>query len=180
MFRRLIRVTAAAAMLAVPTLSQAQAAECTTSPTCTINPLASLTIPSILYMSIADASVDFAVPTTQDLSAASTVAGTPFGDIIVRANTGWTLTLAASQANWDFNGGASTTRAATTLQYSLNGGAFTSVTTGGATLATGTRTNGAAAAANLEFQVTLPAGYDADANQPGTYTLPLVLNLTAP
>lgn len=180
MFRRAVRIAAVAAILAVPSLAEAQVATCNTSPACTINPTASLTIPPVLFMSIPDATVDFAVPTTQDLTAASTVAGTPFGDVTVRSNTGWTLTLAAGQANWDFNAAASTTRAATTLQYSLDGGAFTSVSTTGATVASGARTNGATAAVNIQFQVTMPAGYDADANQPGTYTLPLVLNLTAP
>lgn len=178
MLRRSVKFLAVAALVALPAVAQAQNV-CAQQNSCSLQPTATLTIPTIVRMQVPSLAVTMNGATITDISGGTAVVPGTFGDVNVRANAAWNLTLAANAANWTYTGSASdAARAAATLQYSVNTGAFASVSQTAATIATGAASNGQNV--NVQFQATLPADYSDVANRPGSYALGLTLTLTAP
>lgn len=177
MLRRSAMFAAAAALIALPAVAEAQLV-CAQQTSCSLSPTATLTIPTIVRMAVPSLAVTMDGSAITDISGGAAVVPGAFGDVNVRANADWNLTLAANATDWTYTGSAGGARAATTLQYSVNAGAFTSVSTTAATLATGNASNGQNV--NVQFQATIPADYSDAANRPGSYALGLTLTLTAP
>lgn len=96
--------------------------------------------------------------------------------LTIRANTGWSLTLAATSPLFTGTGPAARTdKPASDLQWSLTAaGPFTGLTTTGVGIATGTATAGQTVTLHLR------ALYAWTLDTPGSYSLPLQLTITAP
>jgi hypothetical protein len=178
MLRRSAMFVAAAALIALPAVAEAQLT-CAQQLSCSLQPTATLTIPTIVRMQVPSLAVTLDGSTITDISGGAAVVPGAFGDVNVRANAAWNLTLLANSASWTYTGTAGGARAANTLQYNVNGGAFAAVSdVTAATLATGAASNGTNV--NVQFQATIPSDYSDAANRPGTYELDLTLTLTAP
>jgi hypothetical protein len=180
MLRRTATFVAVAALIALPAVAEAQLV-CAQQSSCSLQPTATLTIPTIVRMQVPSLTVTMDGSTITDISGGASVVAGPFGDVNVRANAAWNLTIAANAANWTYTplGGATGgVRAANTLQYSINSGAFAAMSQTAATVATGAASNGQNV--NVQFQATIPADYSDPANRPGSYALGLTLTLTAP
>jgi hypothetical protein len=179
MLRRTVKFVAVVALVALPSMAQAQLS-CVGAPSCSLLPTATLTIPTIVRMQVPSLAVTLNGASVTDLSGGAAVVPGSYGDVNVRANSGWTLTLAANAANWAYTGAAlDASRAAGTLQYSVNSGAFASVSQTAATLATSTAASNSTNV-NVQFQAQIPADYADPANRPGSYALGLTLTLSAP
>jgi hypothetical protein len=176
MVRRAIRFAAATALVTMPALVQAQAT-CQAQLTCNVGATASMTIPALVRLNIPSTTITLDASGLTDLSAATSITAA-FSGVNVRANAGWTLTLGSADANWTYVGTESGVRTAGTLGFSSDAGANYTAVSGGATVSTGARTNGATI--DLIFRASFPAGYDDAANRPGAYTLPLTFTLSAP
>lgn len=176
MVRRIVRFVAAAALVAVPSMAQGQLV-CAQQNACSLNPTATLTIPTLVRMAIPSLSITLDGSAATDISGGASVIPGAFGNVNVRANADWNLTLGAADADWTYTGSAGGVRSASTLQYSVGAGAFVAMTSS-AQIATGSATNGEDVA--VAFQATLPGDYSALANRPGSYELELTLTLTAP
>jgi hypothetical protein len=177
MLRRTATFVAAAALIALPAVAEAQLV-CAQQSSCSLQPTATLTIPTIVRMQVPSLAVTLDGSSITDISGGAAVVAGPFGDVNVRANAAWNLTIAANAANWTYTGSAAGVRAANTLQYSINSGAFAAISQTAATVATGAASNGQNV--NVQFQATIPADYSDPANRPGSYALGLTLTLTAP
>jgi hypothetical protein len=96
--------------------------------------------------------------------------------LTLRANTGWSLTLAATSPLLTGTGPAARTdKPASDLQWSVAaGGPFTGLGTVGTGIATGTATAG------QTVTLYLRSLYAWTLDTPGSYSLPLVLTITAP
>lgn len=178
MLRRTATFVAAAALIALPAVAEAQAR---------LRPAVQLLAPAHCDAHDSDDRAH-AGPVARrharrlikvtDISGGAAVVAGPFGDVNVRANAAWNLTIAANAADWTYTGSAAGVRAANTLQYSINSGAFAAISQTAATVATGAASNGQNV--NVQFQATIPADYSDPANRPGSYALGLTLTLTAP
>lgn len=177
MLRRSAMFVAAAALIALPAVAEAQLV-CAQQSSCSLSPTATLTIPTIVRMAVPSLAVTMDGSTITDISGGAAVVPGTFGDVNVRANAAWNLTIAANAAGWTYTGTAGGVRAANTLQYNVNGGAYGAISTTAATIATGAASNGTNV--NVQFQATIPADYSDPANAPGSYVLGLTLTLTAP
>lgn len=96
--------------------------------------------------------------------------------LTLRANTGWSLTLAATSPQFTGTGPAARAdKPATDLQWSVAaGGPFASLSTTGVGIATGTATAGQTVTLHLRSL------YSWTLDTPGAYSLPLQLTITAP
>ncbi len=177
MLRRTAKFVAVAALVALPAMAEAQTV-CALQNTCNLQPTATLTIPRLVRMAVPSLAISLDGSSLTDISGGASVIPGTFGDVNVRANAAWTLTLAANAANWTYTGTAAGVRAATTLQYSVNGGAYAGITTTATTIGSGAASNGTNV--NVQFQATVPSDYSDPANRPGTYTLAMTFVLTAP
>lgn len=182
MLRRTVKFVAVAALVALPSMAQAQLTcfgSGAASASCNLQPTATLTIPSIVRMAVPSLAVTMNASSLTDISGATVIPGT-FGDVNVRANRGWTLTLASNAADWTYTGAAlDAVRSASTLQYSVNSGAFASVSQTAATLASSTSPT-VGTNVNVQFQAQIPGDFADPANRPGSYALGLILTLSAP
>lgn len=169
---------AVAALVALPAIAEAQLV-CAQQTSCSLSPVATLTIPTIVRMQVPALTVTMDGSTITDISGGAAVVPGAFGDVNVRANAAWNLTIIANAANWTYVGTAGGARTASTLEYSVDGGAYAAISNAAAaTIATGAASNGQNV--NVQFQATIPADYSDAANRPGSYTLGLTLTLTAP
>jgi hypothetical protein len=180
MLRRVLKVTAAASMLALPSLAQAQLV-CVGINSCTVNPTASLTIPKLVVLEVATSSVTLNTPNFAIDSLNNQTPSTTFGGISVRANHPWTLNISSAAANWTYTpaaGASGGVRVREDLEFQVNcAGAWADVTGTGAAIASGALTN--LASANVCLRTDFPSDYTDVKNRPGTYTLALTLTLAA-
>jgi len=177
MLRRTMKFFVVAAIVAVPSISQAQTV-CAQQNSCNLQPVATLTIPTIVRMQVPALAIALDGSAITDISAGAAVIPGTFGDVNVRANAGWSLTLAANSANWVYTGSEGGVRAANTLEYQVNGGAFGAISTVASTIASGAASNGTNV--NVQFQATVPSDYSDAANRPGSYALTMTFVLSAP
>jgi hypothetical protein len=176
MVRRIVRIVAAAALVAAPSMAQGQLT-CAQQDACSLNPTATLTIPTLVRMAIPTEDITLDASAVTDISGgASTIPGA-FGNVNIRANADWNLTLGAAATDWTYTGTAGGVRPRATLEYSVGAGAFAPMAAS-TQIATGTATNGDDVA--VAFRATLPGDYSDPANRPGSYALALTLTLTAP
>jgi hypothetical protein len=180
MLRRFAVTTAAVVLLAVPSMASAQLT-CVGVNSCSLNPTASLTIPKVVRLAVASATialntVDFA---TDSLNGQDEV--TNFGGLSVRANHPWTINLSSAAANWTYTpaaGASGGARVREALEFQVNcAGAWTPLSATAAPIASGALTNGATAGVCL--RTNFPNDYASVANRPGTYTLAMTLTLAA-
>lgn len=176
MNRRVARFLAGAAVLAAPALAQGQLV-CAQQNTCSLNPVATLTIPTLVRLQVPSLAITMDGSAITDISGGASVIPGAFGDVNVRANSAWNLTLGAAATDWTYTGTAGGSRSRATLEYSVDAGAYTAMSAG-AQVASGAATNGTNV--NLAFQATVPSDYEDAANRPGSYALTLTLTLTAP
>jgi len=181
MIRRLaLSIAAGAALLAIPSVSQAQAV-CVGIGNCTITPNASLTIPKVVRLAAASSAITLLTPdfSTDSLNGQQPV--TNFGGISVRANHDWTLNVSAAAPTWTYTpaaGAAGGARVRGDLEFQVGcAGSWAAMSGTAAAIATGTLTNSAVAGVCL--RTIFPADYTDPRNRPGTYELALTLTLAA-
>ena len=108
------------ALVALPAVAQAQTV-CAQQNTCSLVPTATLTIPRIVRMQVPSLAITLDGSAITDISGGASVIPGTFGDVNVRANAAWNLTLAANSANWTYVGTAGGVRAATIHRTAANG-----------------------------------------------------------
>lgn len=134
---------------------------------------ATTTVQRIVFMSITPAVATLTAPTNADFTAGGTTTKTDLAaqTVTVRANASWSLTIQG--ASWTGTGNNS--KSVGDLKWSTTGGApFTDMTTGTATLATGSATSGSNT--TIGYQTAWALASDS----PGTYVMALTFTLTAP
>jgi hypothetical protein len=180
MRRRVLQVFAATAVLALPSLAQAQLV-CVGINSCTVSPTASLTIPKLVVLGVTSSTVTLNTPDFATDSLNAQAPSTTFSGISVRANHPWTLTISSAAATWTYTpaaGASGGVRAREDLEFQVNcAGAWADVTGTGQAIASGAITN--AASANVCLRTDFPNDYTNVKNRPGTYTLALTLTLAA-
>ncbi len=180
MLRRLVKVAAVAAVVAVPAVAEAQLV-CVGINSCQISPNASLTIPKVVRLASASSAITLTTPdfTTDSLNGQSTV--TTFSGISVRANHPWTLNISSSAALWTYTpaaGASGGERVRADLEFQADcAGAWATMSGTAAPIATGIITNGATA--SVCFRTNFPNDYTSIKNRPGSYSLALTLTLAA-
>ena len=159
----------------------AAAAQCTASgapANCTQLGSVSMTAGRVVRLQVSAGSTALTAPTPADFDAGLNATSGP--TFTVSANAPWTLSLRASSAFWSAintspGAPARTTKPAADLKWSTaSNGTFTALTTTDVTLVSGAAT--ASNATNLFFQTL----YNWTLDTPGSYTLTVVLTLTAP
>lgn len=133
-----------------------------------------VTISAVVRVAIENSAIALPAPTPAQFDAG-------FGGVValpgsVRANRSWTLSISAGSAVWSATPvSARQNKPATDLQWATAvGGPFANLTTAPVTAFVGGATADAAGA--LYFRVR----YSWTADTPGSYTLPIVVTLTAP
>ena len=138
----------------------------------------SLTAGRVVRLQMSAGSTPLSPPSTADFDAGFNATTGP--TLTVSANAPWTLHVRSSATFWTATNTspgapARTTKPAGDLRWSTaSNGAFSALTTSDANLVTGAAT--AANATTLYFQTL----YDWALDTPGTYSLSIVLTLTAP
>lgn len=145
---------------------------------CTVSASASLTIGGVVLLSVTTATSALAAPTEADYDAGFAATTGPV--ITVMANTPWSLQLASTAAQWSATStvpgiAAWTAKPASDLLWGTTAaGPWTGASTAGATLASGGRTAG----------TTIPLFYRTrygwTTDTPGSYSLTLMVSITAP
>ena len=156
-------------------------AQCTASgalDSCGVPASVSMTAGRVVQLQMTAGSTALTPPTTADFDAGFNVTSGP--SFTVRANAAWTLQVRSSSAVWTATNTAPgaparTNKPAGDLQWSTaSNGAFTALTIGDVTLFSGAAT--ASNATTLYFRTV----YNWALDTPGSYSLSLVLTLTAP
>jgi len=180
MVRRLAKFVAVAALVALPSAAQAQAV-CVGVGSCTLSPSTSLTIPKVVRLALASASIALTTPTFASDSLNGQLTETTFGGLNVRANHPWTLNVSSAAATWTYTpdvGASGGSRDRADLEFQSGcAGAWTAMSATAAPIASGAITNGVAA--SVCFRTNFPNDYTDVRNRPGTYTLALTLTLAA-
>lgn len=180
MVRRLAKLVAVAAIVALPGAAQAQIV-CVGINSCSINPNASLTIPKVVRLAAATSAITLNTPDFSTDSLNNQNAETTFGGLSVRANHPWTLNISAASATWTYTaaaGAAGGSRDRADLEFQADcAGGWTALSGTAAPISTGAITDGSAA--SVCFRTNFPNDYTNVKNRPGTYTLALTLTLAA-
>ena len=145
---------------------------------CTVGASASLTIGGVVQLSVSSSNTALTPPTAADYSAG--FASTTGPTLTVWANTPWSLQLASTSAVWTAVSSVAgitawASKPASDLQWSDGAsGPWQPASTTGATLASGTRTGGTA------VPIFYRTRYAWAADAPGSYSLTLLVSITAP
>ncbi len=133
----------------------------------------SLTITKAARLTTSSTTVPLPSPTAAQYD---TTFGTPASlGLIINSNTPWSLLVSGAQATWTAGGGGRVNKPVGDLQYAFAlGGPFTNLTTTGVSVLTGTAT--ASATYTMYFRVR----YSWNVDNPGTYSMPVQLVLSAP
>jgi hypothetical protein len=182
MLRRFVlSLAAAAAVVSVPAVSQAQTV-CVGINSCSLNPTASLTIPKVVRLALSSATVTLDTPdfATDSLNAQEPI--TTVSGINVRSNHPWTIAISSAATDWTYDpgvtGATGGARVRADLLFQVNcAGGTTAVSGTGQTIASGALTN--TTNASVCLSTAFPADYASVKNRPGTYTLALTLTLAA-
>ncbi|MFL5528629.1 MAG: hypothetical protein ACJ791_04625 [Gemmatimonadaceae bacterium] len=179
------RVTLGIALTAMTSclvaLPAALSAQCTASgapDACSVPAVASLAAGRVVRLQMNTTSTPLTAPTTADFDAGFNSTTGP--TLTISANAAWTVHIHAASAVWTASNTSPTAPArlnkpAGDLRWSTGlGGSFASLTTSDATLVNGSAT--ASSATTLYFQTL----YDWAMDTPGSYSLSVVLTLTAP
>lgn len=180
MISRLMKFAVVTALVAVPSIAQAQLV-CVGAPGCSINPSASLTIPKVVRLASTASAITLTTPVFGTDSLDNQAVATTFGGLNVRANHPWTIAISAAAATWTYTpaaGAAGGSRDRADLEFQTDcAGAWNALSATATTVASGVITNGAAASVCL--RTNFPNDYTSVKNRPGTYTLALTLTLAA-
>ncbi|HET7632332.1 MAG TPA: hypothetical protein VFK16_08465 [Gemmatimonadaceae bacterium] len=145
--------------------------------TCTTSRTLSMTIRPVVRASVSPAAVNLGTPTASDYNQGyMQAAGSQ--TVTVKSNTTWTLTIRSSQGSWTNVGGRGN-KPRGDLEYATSpGGPYTAMPgNGGATaltVATGTATAGTTV--TIYYRVL----WDWTLDSAGSYSLPVILNISAP
>lgn len=162
-----------AALMGVAMTSEAGAQTCSTTPACTVNSTASVTVPAVLQLTLSSITTALTAPTAANFDAAGVPDAGP--SVTVKANKGWTLKIAAGAASFTGSGGANLAKASTDLAWSTTvAGTFTGLVTGGATVLTSA--TGSSVTQNMFYQTSWHSATDT----PGTYSLVVAYTLSEP
>ena len=147
---------------------------------CNTTNTASVTIASLVKLGMSAATTTLTAPTADQVDVGATVAdaGPTF---TVKANRSWTLSIrSGNPTNWTYAGSFAGLKPISDLTWSnAVAGTFVAITSSDVLLTSGAAaSNGTAAQAF--FRTIYPAGFTNAANQPGTYSLPVIFTLTAP
>lgn len=144
-----------------------------------VNGSASITIPTVLYISAANTGVAFAAPTAENFGAGF-VNSTTTTAITHRANVRHSVTVAAAAPTMTATGGAAgadaarAAKPASDLRWSTDGSTFTGLTTSAAPIRSG-MARGAYSDLNVNYRMALSYADDT----PGTYGLNFVYTIVA-
>jgi hypothetical protein len=155
------------------------AAQCSGTDSCSTTNTASVTIGALVKLEMSATTTTLTPPLVADL-AAGFVADIGPG-FIVHANQDWTLSIKSDAAtDWSYSGTKGGVKPIGDLTWStISEFGFTALTTSNATVS-----SGSSATDNTEvglyFKTLYSSDYSSLNNRPGTYTLPIVLTLSAP
>jgi hypothetical protein len=148
--------------------------------TCNTTNTASVTIGALVKLGMSATTTSLTSPTADQVDVGALVAdaGPTF---TVKANRSWTLNIRSGNAtNWTYVGSFAGVKPIGDLTWSnAVAGTYAAITATDALFTSGaSASNGTAAAAF--FKTNYPAGFTNAANEPGTYSLPIIFTLTAP
>ncbi len=148
--------------------------------TCNTTNTASVTIGALVKLGMSATTTSLTSPTADQIDIGATIAdaGPSF---TVKANRSWTLNVkSGNPASWTYVGAFAGVKPISDLTWSnAAAGTFVALTASDVLLTSGgAASNGTAAQAF--FKTVYPSGFTNAANQPGTYSLPIVFTLTAP
>jgi hypothetical protein len=175
----LVLVAAALVAFGAPSVGQAQGScEVNNQTSCNFGNTAgfgiTVAVTSAVRLTTSASTVTLETPDGDDFEAGF---GTPAPlGVVVRANLGWTLSIASTQATWTAAGAeARPDRPVADLQWgTVLAGPFTDMTTSNVTMSTGAATGG------TSLTLYLRARYQWLLDSPGDYSVPVQLTLTAP
>ena len=133
-----------------------------------------VSIPAVVRLQVPSAVVALGTATANDFAAGfGTAVAVP---MTIKANRSWTLTFAAGAAAWTGTGPtARPAKPAGDLQWGLSStGPFTDLATAMSTIGAGAATSGQVIPLHVRTR------YSWTADTPGSYSLPLVVTITAP
>lgn len=180
MSKSFVRLVAGLAVVAMPMMVEAQAV-CVGSPSCSLTPNVSLTIPKLVRLAMNTDSITLSTPNFATDSLNGQLVTTTYAGLNVRANAAWTLGVSTGAGAWTYaSGGESGARTLAQLELESSCGSTTWAAISGSAqqVASGARTN--SAAASICLRTVFPADYADVANRPGVYQLPITILLTAP
>jgi len=133
-----------------------------------------LTISTVVRLSFPTATI--ALPNATGLDFAAGFAAPFLVPLSIRANSGWTVSLSATSALWSATGASPRlNKPQSDLQWGTAvGGPFTNLSGSATAIGTGTATAGQTVSLYLRTR------YDWTLDTPGSYSLPLVLTISAP
>jgi hypothetical protein len=148
--------------------------------TCNTTNTASVTIGALVKLGMSASATSLTSPTADQVDVGATVAdaGPTF---TIKANRSWTMNIrSGNAANWTYVGSFGGVKPIGDLTWAnAVAGTYAAITASDAVFTSGaSSSNGTAAAAF--FKTNYPAGFTNAANAPGTYSLPIILTLTAP
>lgn len=168
-----------AVALSCALVAGAAGAQCTATgipSSCTQARTLRITARATVEITVTPTSFNFA-PTASDYTQGYTQA---LGhSVTLKVNDTWTLSIRSSQTNWTASGGARTTKPRTDLEWATSsGGPYTAMPGNNAGSALTVVSGGATSSTtvNLWYRVL----WDWTLDSPGTYTLPVILLLSAP
>jgi hypothetical protein len=147
---------------------------------CNTSITTSLTIGALVKLGLSATTTSLTAPTADqvDVGALIADAGPTF---TIKANRSWTMNIRSGNAtNWTYAGSSGGVKPISDLSWSnALAGTYAAITAIDAVFTSGASASSGTAAAAF-FKTNYPAGFTNAANAPGTYTLPIILTLTAP
>ncbi|MEO6067906.1 MAG: hypothetical protein ABJB33_07395 [Gemmatimonadota bacterium] len=167
-------LTLAAGLALVASTAQAQSVTTTANPG-SITTYATVTVNTILRLTINDTSTAISSPVEADFDAGFQDVG-PAVTATVKANKGYTLSIAGGAATWTGTGGAQAAKPVGNLRWRTAGAApGTALTTSNVSIASSASGTGGTATA-VSYDIVWAYASDT----PGTYTIPVVFTAAAP
>lgn len=175
------RFVLAAIALGITTVASGAGAQCSgNAGSCNTTNSASVTIPALVKLGMSSTTTSLTAPTADQVDVGATIAdaGPSF---TVKANRSWTLNIrSGNPTNWTYAGSFAGVKSISDLTWSnAVAGTYAAITSSDVLLTSGAAASNGAAA-QVFFKTVYAAGFTNVANQPGTYTLPVIFTLTAP
>jgi hypothetical protein len=174
-------ILAAMVLGTVAGASQANAQGCSGSNSCAGTNTAQVVVPALVKLAMTSNTTSLTAPTADQIDLGATV-GPDAGPIFtIKANRSWTMNIKTSNpTNWTYSGSFAGVKPIADLQWSnAVAGTYAAITSSDAPFTLGAAaTNGATA--QPFFKTVWASGFTNVANEPGTYSLPVVFTLSAP
>ncbi|MEO8911146.1 MAG: hypothetical protein ABI408_13115 [Gemmatimonadaceae bacterium] len=162
-------------------LSGAKAsAQCSGIGTCNTTNTTTLNIGALVKLDMSATTTSLTSPTANQVDVGATIsdAGPTF---TVKANRSWSLNIRSGNAtNWTYAGSFAGVKSIADLTWSnAVAGSYVAITASDVLMTSGAAASGGTAAQAF-FKTVIPAGFTNAANQPGSYSMPIIFTLTAP